>query len=70
MKRKKKLKIWVPYYIVSADIYWKCSIIAQTVSRCLGTIMSRQHTALLLQENANEAERSAILHQKTQSILY
>ena len=31
-------------------------------------IMSLQHTALLLRENANEAESSAISHQKTQSI--
>ena len=30
--------------------------------------MSRQHTALLLRENANETESSAISHQKTQSI--
>ena len=27
-------------------------------------------TALLLRENVNEAESSAILHQKTQSILF
>ena len=27
-------------------------------------IMSRQHTALLLRENTNETESSAILHQK------
>ena len=31
-------------------------------------IISRQHTALLLRENANETESSAISHQKTQSI--
>ena len=33
-------------------------------------IMSGQHNALLLRENANEAESSTILHQKTQSILF
>ena len=33
-------------------------------------IVSRQHTALLLRENANKAERSAILHQKIQSLLF
>ena len=33
-------------------------------------IMTRQHTVLLLPENANESQSSAILHQKTQSILF
>ena len=56
--------------IVSVDIYWKSSIIAQPLSCCLGMIMSHQHTALLLQKNANETESSAILHQKAQSILF
>ena len=32
--------------------------------------MSRQHTALHLREKANEAERSALSHQKTQFICF
>ena len=32
--------------------------------------MSSQHTALFLRKKANEAEKSAISHQKTKSILF
>ena len=40
------------------------------VSQCLGMIMSRQHTALLLRENVNDVKSSTNLHQKKQSILF